>query len=308
MPGRYRLELRHLRSFVAVAEEGSFTRAAARLRIAQPPLSRQIQQLEAELGVVLIERGSRPARLTDAGRVLFEQAVQVLDRAAGMRVIARRMAQARGGRFGIGFVASTFYGHLPAILRDFRAARPGTEITVLELTSLEQIAALKEGRIDVGFGRIPFDDPAIDRLLLRNEALAAALPAGHPALAQPGPLHLEDLLADPLIVYPVSPRPSYADQVLALFRGRGLRPASLLEVRELQTALGLVAAGLGLCLVPAAVQRLQRDGVAYRALDEPAAVSPIIMSRRAGDGSAELELILDIIKAVYRREGLVLGR
>ena len=96
--------------------------------------------------------------------------------------------------------------------------------------------------------------------------------------------------------------------MLALFRGRGLHPASLLEVRELQTALGLVAAGLGLCLVPAAVQRLQRDGVAYRALDEPAAVSPIIMSRRAGDASAELELILDIIKTVYRREGLVLGQ
>ena len=88
MPERYRLELRHLRSFVAVAEEGSFTRAAARLRIAQPPLSRQIQQLEAELGVTLIERGSRPARLTDAGRVLFEQAVQILDRAAGMRAVA----------------------------------------------------------------------------------------------------------------------------------------------------------------------------------------------------------------------------
>ncbi len=304
----YRLDLRHLRTFVAVAEEQSFTRAAARLRIAQPPLSRQLQQLEAELGVTLIERGSRPARLTEPGRVLFEQAVQILDRVAEMRSIARRMTEARLGRFSIGFVASTLYGHLPAILRDFRAARPNTEITVLELTSIEQIAALKEGRIDVGFGRIPFEDPTITRLLLRNETMVAALPSGHRLLGKAGPLVLSDLLDDPLIVYPKSPRPSYADQVIALYRSRGLRPASLHEVRELQTALGLVAAGLGICLVPAAVERLQREGVAYRALDDALAISPIIMSHRGDDRSAELVLILDIIKAVYRREGITLGR
>ena len=298
-----RVELRHLRYFVAIAEEQSFTRAAARLRIAQPPLSRQLQQLEAELNVVLIERGSRPSRLTDAGRVLFEQAVQILDRVAEMRAIARRMTEARQGRFSIGFVASTLYGHLPAILRDFRAARPDTEIIVLELTSIEQIAALKEGRIDVGFGRIPFEDPAITRLLLRNERMVAALPNGHAALARPGAL----TLGDPLIVYPNLPRPSYADQVIALYRARGLRPMALHEVRELQTALGLVAAGLGICLVPAAVERLQREGVAYRALDDALAISPIIMSHRGDDRSAELGLILDVIKAVYVREGLTLG-
>ncbi len=302
------MDLRHLRAFIAIAEEQSFTRAAARLRIAQPPLSRQLQQLEAELGVLLIERGSRPARLTEPGRVLFEQAAQILDRVAEMRGIARRLTEARHGRFGIGFVASTLYGHLPKVLRDFRAARPGTEIAVLELTSIEQVAALKEGRIDVGFGRIPFDDPAITRRLLRNETMIAALPVGHRALERPGPLLLSDLADDPLIVYPKSPRPSYADQVIALYRNHGLRPASLQEVREMQTALGLVAAGLGVCLVPAAVERLQREGVAYRALGDAGAISPIIMSHRREDRSAELALILDIIKAVYRREGITLGR
>ena len=301
------MELRHLRYFVAVAEERSFTRAAARLRVAQPPLSRQIQDLEAELGVVLIERGTRPSRLTDAGRVLYEQAVQVLDRVGEMRAIAGRMKAAQQGRFSIGFVASTWYGHLPAILRDFRAARPAIEIAVLELTSIEQVAALREGRIDVGFGRIQFDDPAITRHLLRNETMAAALPTGHPVLERSGPLQLADLLDDPLILYPKSPRPSYADQVIAAYRRRGLRPAALLEVQELQTALGLVAAGLGICLVPAAVARLQREGVAYRALDDAEAISPIIMSHRVGDTSAELGLILDIIKGVYRREGVTLG-
>ena len=160
-----------------------------------------MQRLEAELGVVLIERGSRPSRLTDGKRVLFEQAVQILDRVKEMLAIARRLTKARQGRFSIGFVASTLYGHLSAILRDFRAARSSTEITVLELTSMEQIAALKEGRIDVGFGRIPFDDPAITRQLLRNETMVAALPHGHPTLDRPGRLRLEDLQGDPLIVY-----------------------------------------------------------------------------------------------------------
>lgn len=300
IPKGYRLELRHLRYFVAVAEEQSFTRAAARLRVAQPPLSRQIQQLEDELGVILIERGSRPARLTEAGRVLYDQAVQILDRVSDLRTMARRMADSRRRRFSIGFVPSTLYGYLPDILRDFRAARPDTEITVMELTTLEQLAALKEGRIDVGFGRILFEDPAITRTTLRDEVLVVALPA--PAAATEA-VSLAELASRPLIVYPKTPRPSYADQVLALFRTAGLRPCSVLEVRELQTALGLVAAGLGVCLVPSSVQRLQRDGVAYRPLLERA-TSPIIMSRRTDDASLDLVLIGDIIQAVYRREGL----
>ncbi len=302
------MELRHLRYFVAVAEEQSFTRAAARLHVAQPPLSRQIQQLEDELGVVLIERGARPARLTEAGRVLFDQAVQILDRVADLRTMARRIADSRRRRFSIGFVPSTLYGYLPDILRDFRAARPDTEITVLELTTLEQLTALKDGRIDVGFGRILFEDPAITRTVLRNEVLVVALPAAKATgMAPDVSIGLAALLEDPLIIYPKTPRPSYADQVLAVFRDAGLRPCSVMEVRELQTALGLVAAGLGVCLVPSSVQRLQRDGVAYRPLLETA-TSPIIMSRRRDDLSTDLVLIGEIIQAVYRREGLaVLG-
>lgn len=298
------MELRHLRYFVAVAEEQSFTRAAARLHVAQPPLSRQIQQLEEELGVVLIERGGRPARLTEAGKVLFDQAVQILDRVADLRTMAKNIAESRRRRFSIGFVPSTLYGYLPDILRDFRAARPDTEITVLELTTLEQLTALKEGRIDVGFGRILFEDPAISRIILRDEVLVVAMPLGKaPGAGSEAAVSLADLVSEPLIVYPKSPRPSYADQVLAFFRTAGLRPCSIIEVRELQTALGLVAAGLGACLVPSSVQRLQRDGVAYRMLRERV-TSPIIMSRRKDDVSADLRLINEIIQAVYRREGL----
>jgi DNA-binding transcriptional LysR family regulator len=208
----------------------------------------------------------------------------------------------------MGFVASTLYGYLPEVIRAYRAARPGVELTLVELTTLEQVAALKEGRIDVGFGRIPLDDPAIARRLLRNEKLVAALPAEHPVLARrAGPLRLDDLVGEDLIVYPKAPRPSYADQVLSLFRGRGLKPASVHEVRELQTALGLVAAEAGVCVVPAAVERLRRDNVVYRPLDEEGAVSPIIMSCRKDDQSPEITRLLELVRGVYRREGIEFG-
>ena len=301
------MELRHLRYFVAVAREQSFTRAAKTLHIAQPPLSRQIQQFEEELGIELINRNSRPAYLTEAGRLLYEQAVQVLDRIEEMRAMMRRMQQADRGRFAIGFVGSTLYGKLPEVIRRYRAARPGVEAALVELTSLEQTAALKEGRIDVGFGRIPHDDPAIVRHLLRNERLIAVLPLGHPLLDHPEPLRLRDFADELLIVYPRAPRPSYADQVLALFRAQDITLRSVTEVRELQTALGLVAAQAGIVLVPAGVRQLRRDGVVYRDLDEDRATSPIIMSHRHDDASMEIGVILELIRDIYREEGIAFG-
>lgn len=181
------MELRHLRYFIAVARERNFTRAAEHLHIAQPPLSRQVRQLEDELGIDLIEAGSRPLRLTEAGRLFHEQAVQVLERVDEMKAMVGRLHAADRDRFSIGFVGSTLYGKLPEVIRGYRVAKPGVDLTLLELTSLEQIAALKEGRIDVGFGRIPLDDPAIDRRLLRNEKLVAAVPANHPLLTATAP-------------------------------------------------------------------------------------------------------------------------
>lgn len=307
IPGRYRLKLRQLRYFVAVARERNFTRAAKMLHIAQPPLSRQIQQLEDELGVTLIERGSRPLQLTDAGRLLFEQAAQVLDRVEEMKAITQRLHEVVRLRFRIGFVPSVLYGRLPELIRSYRAARPGVELLLLELTTLEQISALKEGRIDVGYGRIPFDDPAIERTLLRNEKLSVALPAGHSLIARVGRLRLDDLAGEPLVVYPKAPRPSYADQVLTLFREHGLKPNVVYEVGEVQTALGLVAAEVGVCLVPVSVERLRRDNVVYRALDEEKAVSPIIVSTRKGDKSPEIAFIMKLIREMYRKEGIAFG-
>jgi DNA-binding transcriptional LysR family regulator len=300
------MELRHLHYFVTVARERNFTRAAAKLHIAQPPLSRQVQQLEDELGVELLERNCRPIRLTEAGRLVFEQATQVLERVDDIKQMIRRL-QSTARHVTIGFVGSTLYGYLPDVIRAYRAARPDAELNLVELTTLEQINALKEGRIDVGFGRIPLEDPAIDRVLLRNERLCVALAPDHPLLQTSGPLWLADFAEEPLIVYPKAPRPSYADQVLALYRSQGLKPAALHEVKELQTALGLVAAQSGVCLVPASVERLRRDNVAYRPLRDDAAFSPILMSTRKGDRSPEIALILKLIRQIYARQKLTFG-
>jgi DNA-binding transcriptional LysR family regulator len=154
---------------------------------------------------------------------------------------------------------------------------------------------------------IPFDDPAIERTLLRNERLSAALSSEHSLLARAGRLRLDDLAGEPLVVYPKAPRPSYADQVLALFRERSLKPSVLYEVREVQTALGLVAAEVGVCVVPVSVEGLRRDNVVYRPLDEEKAVSPIIMNTRSGEKSPAIAFAITLICEMYRKEGIAFG-
>src|SRR6201984_1339400 len=167
------MELRHLRYFTTVAAEGSFSRAAEKLHIAQPPLSRQVQQLEDELGVRLLDRG-RPLTLTEPGRYLFEQGRQILQRVDEMRAMTKRIAKGMVLQFNIGFVASTLYDALPELIRRFRIIAPGAEVNLLEMTTLEQVAALKDGRIDVGFGRLRFDDEAIVRRVVSAKSVSAS--------------------------------------------------------------------------------------------------------------------------------------
>lgn len=273
------MELRQLRYFIAVAEEMNITRAAQRLHMTQPPLSRQLQLIEDEIGLPLFERGARPLKLTDAGRVLYAQARRVLEQADELAPLTRRLAQA-AERIVIGFVPSTLYGALPEVIRAFREAAPAVELSLIEMFTLEQLGALKGGRIDIGFGRLRFDDDRLVREVLVEERLIAALPDGHPLAAPDASISLADIAGQTLIVYPSTPRPSFADQQLSALRDGGLAPAAVHEVRELQTALGLVAAQVGVSLVPESVEGVRVKGVAYRRLPEPVATSPIILSRR----------------------------
>jgi LysR family transcriptional regulator, benzoate and cis,cis-muconate-responsive activator of ben and cat genes len=289
------MELRHLRYFTTVAAEGSFSRAAEKLHIAQPPLSRQVQQLEEELGVRLLDRG-RPLTLTEPGRYLFEQARQILQRVEDVRSMTRRIAKGMVLQFNIGFVASTLYDDLPELIRRFRITVPGVDVHLLELTTLEQVAALKDGRIDIGFGRLRFDDSLIVRKVIREETLCVAVPKGHRLAGAAGKVRLRETAGEPLILYPRAPRPGYADQVLSFYHDAGVDPMISMEARELQTALGLVASGGGISIVPASVRRLGRDDVAYIELDEPKMTSPIIMSYRKNDGSRLLAQLVKLVQ------------
>ena len=297
------MEFRHLRYFVAVAEERSFTRAAQRLHIAQPPLSRQIQQLEQQLGALLFERDARPLKLTETGRFFHQHAVQLLAQTAELESMTRRVGKIERS-LSVGFVGSTLYGMLPKVIRRYRERHAEVELSLHEMSTMDQIKALKEGRIDIGFGRIRLNDPSVRRVVLREEPLIAALPIGHRLCATNAALSLHDLLDETLIVFPNAPRPSYADQVLAAFHDRALKPARVLETRELQVALGLVAAGEGVSIVPKSVYGLKRDDVSYQELDDARLVSPIIMSMRMLDASDDIERMLRLIYDLYDEHGM----
>jgi DNA-binding transcriptional LysR family regulator len=288
------MELRHLRYFTAVAAELSFSRAAVLLHIAQPPLSRQIRQLEEELGAELFDRSVRPLRLTPAGKFFQGQAKTLLERAEQAQAETRRIARGQSAWFNIGFVPSLMYSRLPEVIRRFRQANPEVVIGLSEMTTLEQREALTAGRIDVGFGRIDLEDPRLLSREMAREAIIVALPSGH-RLASRKRLTLETLAPEPLLLYPSHPRPSYADEVLEMFRSRSLQPQVALDLKELQTVIGLVATGIGYALVPASVRALQREGVTYLPLRDADLHSPIIMNWRVADDSALSKRFFDAV-------------
>lgn len=291
------MDLRQLRYFVAVAATRNFTRAAEQMHIAQPPLSRQIQSLEEELGVLLIQRNSRPVRLTEAGRLFHEQALQILHRVEQMKNAARQAGLNERQSISVGYVASTLYGGLPMLIRMFRKRYPDTDIHLLDLSSVQQISELKSGRIDLGFGRIRSRDTSVARTVLREERLVLAVPPGSALASSNGRVSLKAVQHQRLIVYPKEPRPSFADHVLGLLHDEGVQLADVHEVRELQAALGLVAAEMGVCIVPAAAR--VRSDLVYRLISDEKATSPIILSHRLNDDSWYIPAIKELIAEMY---------
>ncbi len=215
-----------------------------------------------------------------------------------MQAMMRTAIATERRRVTIGFVASVMYARLPALIREFRKALPNVELNLVENTTFEQIAALKDGRIDMGFGRIRFDDHAVRRTILRNEPLVAAVPLSFPHKTEDGPISLAELAKGRLILYPSKPRPSYADQVLSHFGDNGIEPAAVTEARELQIALGLVAAEDGYAIIPESVSRARQHDVRCIELVEQA-TSPIIMSHRVGDFAPEIMAFKSIIARKY---------
>ncbi len=289
------MELRQLRYFEALATTLNFTRAAERLHIAQPPLSRQIQQLEDELGVVLIDRSARPLKLTRAGAFFYEQAVQILGRVQELKAATHRLGSGQRRWIGVGFVPSMLYGALPTVIHTYMAEHPDVDVRLSELTSVQQADALLAGRIDIGFGRVAIDNAGLVNTLVTEEPMVAVLPIGSP-LASQRVVSLQILASQTVVLYPAQPRPSFADQVIGHFRVRGLSIDSTFETNGLQTAIGLVAAGIGVSLVPSSVQRLQRDDIVYRSIDDAGLVSPMLMTTRAKDPSADLATFCELVR------------
>lgn len=297
------MELRHLRYFCVVAEELNMTRAANRLNMSQPPLSRQIKQLEEKIGAKLFERSPQGLRLTSTGQFFRHHALQILEKVDVTLDATRRMARSKRIMFGIGFVPSVFYGQLPLLVRDLRQ-KDNIELSLSELTTVQQIQALKAGRIDIGFGRLFIDDPDVEQEVLFNEPLIVALPNGHP-LTDTTPT-LEELAQYPFILFPGKPRPSMADRVLGIFLRQGLKVDVVQEANELQTALGLVHSEVGITLVPEQVRRVQRDGITYAYLSDKSITSPVLCSRRRNEPPStvmqEANAILEVL-VENRRSG-----
>ena len=281
------MELRQLRYFLAFARTLNFTRAAAEVNIAQPPFSRQLRQLETEIGTPLIDRQARPPALTPAGELFRQRAEEILAR---VELLARdTLSLGKTGQppVRIGVETTVLYSRFPELLRELRAANPRLHIDLLELAPDGLIASLREGRIDIAFGRMRVVEPDVAQMLVREESLFVALPIGHAlAGAAPAPLQLQDLLEQTFIQYPAGEPPHLPSSLQALFATRGFRPKDVIEASELQVALGLVAAEYGICIVPAVVQRMRSD-VCYRQLGEPGLTSPFLISWRK-DGRPEL--------------------
>ena len=300
------MELRHLRYFVAVVEEQSFTKAAEKLFIAQPPLSRQIQNLESELGISLFERGSRPLKTTEAGQFFYQHAVKLLSNAEEVKTMTKRIGLIEK-TVTMGFVGSLLYGLLPKIVYMFRQLQPRLKIELVEMSTKDQIQALKEGRIDVGFGRLKISDPAVRRVLLREEPLMLAVHTSH-SLADSKGTYFADIEDENLFLYPSHPKPNFSTQVRNLFSEHGLDPKNLKEVREIQLALGLVAAGEGMCIVPESAKTIQLPNLKYIPLLDSSAKSPIFMAIRCMDESEDIHSLFDCIYQVYDLEGFQYDR
>jgi len=294
------VELRHLKYFVAVAEEGHFGRAARRLFISQPPLSRQIRDLEEEVGVLLFERGRDRVRLTDAGRQFLEGARQTLVQADRTVVLAKNAAEGKSGFLSIGYIPTGDLGVIPKVLLPFRKRYPKIELELRSLAVTPQIEELRRERIHLGFLRLPVHAPDLRIEPVHTESLLVALQEGHP-LSRASRISLSRLASEDFLVFPRRLAPTYYDEIISFFRKAGFSPKIGHEVESLQTQLALVSAGLGFALLPASVREIRRNGVVYRDLAEPFLKVDMAVATLDRKPSENLQRFLDVVRHCYRR-------
>ncbi|OLU35148.1 LysR family transcriptional regulator [Pseudomonas sp. PA15(2017)] len=291
------MELRHLRYFVAVAEELHFGRAADLLGISQPPLSQQIQALEQELGVRLFERSNRHVALTDAGRLFLEETRQTLAQVSKSVDVVRRAEQGEIGELQIGFTASApFVSIIPRAVFAFRQAFAAVHLDLQEMTSSQVCQALVEKKLQIGMIR-PLELPGeLDAVELLREPLVALLHAGHPLAGEHnGGLALAELADQPFVFFPRSYGTGLYGQLFSLARQAGFTPRITQEAHEALTIIGLVAAGLGVSVLPASFRRIRIDGVVFRTLTDTDATTAVWLVKRRQERSPLAQAFIDLL-------------
>ncbi|MCV0330215.1 LysR family transcriptional regulator [Pseudomonas aeruginosa] len=291
------MELRHLRYFIAVAEELHFGRAAERLGISQPPLSQQIQALEEEIGARLFERTNRRVELTDAGRLYLDESRQVLAQVDKAVLLARRAHLGELGELKIGFTSSApFTSTIPSSIHAFRKAYPDVHLDLQEMSSRQVLKALLEESLQVGVIRPLALPDAVHWVELFREPLVAVLRADHPlAAGSEDGLAIAALAEEPFVFFPRSYGTGLYDQVIALTRQAGFSPRIAQEASEAMTIIGLVSAGLGVSILPASFRRTRVDGVVYRTLSDPEATTAVWLVRRQNEGSPLALSFIDLV-------------
>ena len=293
------MELRHLRYFVAVAEELNFTRAAERLHIGQPPLSHAIQMLEADVGARLFERTRRWVRMTEAGRLFLIDARAILAMSARAAETARQAGRGEAGELRIGFTFSTPLTPLFAtVINRYRQQYPGVALRLHEMATLPQLDALDARTLDLGFVRPPDSVlPATVMLgVLREDRLVAVLPASLP-LARKKTVAIEELKELPFVMYPAGAGTGIYPQIFRLCREAGFVPRVGQVAGEASTIIGLVAAGCGVSVLPASFDRIRMDGVRYRPLTGSAASTSLLLAQRKRESSPLVQAFVALARA-----------
>lgn len=291
------MELRHLRYFVAVADERNFTRAAQRLGITQPSLSSQIRQLETEVGTPLLRRETRGVELTDAGKLMFEEARVILTQVERAKTGVARRARGETGMINIGSAGATYFHPLiPAIIREFRKEHPDVVLTPEESNTSLLLARLRAGAIDLAFVRPPFSDTHGLRFEpLVKEPILMVVPAAHP-LAHSKSAPLSALAQEPIILFTRTINPSVYDAILATFVRAGFSPRLGQEAPQMASAIPMVAAGLGVTLVPECMSRLHPDGVAFVPVKGPALPAEICLAYSRTQRSAAVRNFVTVAR------------
>lgn len=291
------MNFRQIKYFVAVAQELNFGRAALALNISQPPLTRQIQQLEEEIGAPLFERTAKGVTLTQAGELLLQESLNIQSLVEQAVERTQRAAQGKLGRIDVGIFGSGVLSMIPKLLLSFRTAYPDVNIVLHTMNKTEQIEALRQRRITIGFNRMLEPIPDIRIELVKTEPLLVALPEGHPLVAEES-LPLAALKNHPMVMFPTGVKPNFIDRVMDLCRQEGYVPTVSQEAGDAVTGVALVASGFGLALVPESATSLRLPGVVYRPLkNAPHAVVDLSCIYRDDDVSPILAAFLEIVRS-----------